>query len=71
MEMQNIIIGNPVKRKVFIKLASDVTGLTPGTINATMRVERNRKENGAYDKGYRYRVESKRHHIRVTGPKKD
>lgn len=71
MEIQNIHIGNPVNRQVFIKLAADVTGLTPGTVNATMKVERSRKENGAYDKGYRYRVESKRKHIRVTGPKKD
>lgn len=58
-----------VKRKQFEKIAAELTGLTPKSVNAMTRIEKNRTDDGRYAPGYRYIVESKRNHVIVTGEK--
>jgi len=59
----------PLTRQEFAAVAAEITGLKVSSVNATMRVERNRKD-GKFAKGFRYRVDSKRASVVVTALRK-
>ena len=54
----------PLDRAEFITIAAELTGLKESSINATMKVEKNRA-NGKWAKGFRYTVTSKRNGVTV------
>lgn len=56
-------------RAKFEKVAADLTGLTPKSVNSMIKIERNRTESGKFLKGYRYRVTSVRSGVEVTALK--
>lgn len=68
--MQNYNLSEALDRNEFTAIASKLTGMTPGSVSATMKIERNRKPSGAFASGLRYHLVAKRAGVRIVAPRK-
>lgn len=64
--MNHYILDYKQSLNVFVRNASDITGLAESSVKIMLKVERNRKPNGKFDKGWRYAVRSRRSNNMVT-----
>lgn len=63
--MDQFLLDYRQSKNMFIRNASEITGLAQSSAKVMLKRERNRKANGKFDTGWRYVVESRRSNTRV------